>query len=454
MASSRSALFRFLLIFILVGGMSWLSHFSVVDDAFIYARYVQNALDGHGLVFNVGERVNALTSPLYCYLLLAGSKLVHGHVLLVLRILFLAFWFLACLAAEALAPFAGILMAGCAYFYSLQGMETPVFLFFIALALWIYRQERWNWLPLVYMLLAFTRFEGALLALFLFSAQALRGKWPSWIAWIPVPLLLGAYLGFNVYWYGRLLPSSAGAKFGQGMSGYWGRWPLAFLDVRPLVKITGWAMILLPLALYLAWRGARIALRQGVAWVRPALFFVAGLAAFYILFNLPDYHWYYAPFMYLGLILAALGIPRRPAFQVLAWAAVLLIATAGVRQLRKYTPRIDYIHADAWLLAHAPAGSRIATAETGQIGWDLRNYYIIDTLGLTSPANAVYTAHRQPERWFSEDHPDYAFVHIHPWRWEQPVADSSDYIMVPEQFGQVRLYERRNLAGEAPADRK
>jgi arabinofuranosyltransferase len=454
LAITRSALFRCVLILFFVATLSSFSHFVVVDDAFIYARYIQNAIDGHGLVFNVGERVNALTSPLYCYLMLAVVKLLHGHVLLVLRLLFLVFWCLSCLVAEALAPFAGVFMAACAYFYSLQGMETPVFLFFIALALWLYREEHWNWLPLVYVLLSFTRFEGALLALLLFVAQALRRKWPFWGAWFPVPLLLAGYLAFNVHWYGSLLPSSAGAKFGQGMSGYWGRWPLAFLDARPLVKTTGWAMYLLPVALYLAWRGARTSLKEGVAWVRPALLFAAGLAAFYILFNLPDYHWYYAPFMYLGLIFAALGIPRRPAYQPLIWAAVLFFAAAGVRSVRKYAPRIDYIHADAWLLAHAPAGSRIATAETGQIGWDLQNYYVIDTVGLTTPANAVYTAHRQPERWLSEDHPDYAFVHINPWRWESPVANSPDYVMVPVEFGEVRLFERRDLAREEMTGRK
>ena len=62
------------------------------EDGYVYARYVRNALNGLGLVFNAGEHVNALTSPLYSYLLLAVSWLLHGKVLLVNTVLF-AFFF-------------------------------------------------------------------------------------------------------------------------------------------------------------------------------------------------------------------------------------------------------------------------------------------------------------------------------------------------------------------------
>lgn len=40
----------------------------MVDDAFISLRYVRNALEGHGLVYNIGERVEGFTSPLYILL--------------------------------------------------------------------------------------------------------------------------------------------------------------------------------------------------------------------------------------------------------------------------------------------------------------------------------------------------------------------------------------------------
>ncbi|MEJ2001267.1 MAG: hypothetical protein P8X77_07705, partial [Maritimibacter sp.] len=37
----------------------------VADDAFIVGRYANNAVHGQGLVYNPGEYVSALTSPLH-----------------------------------------------------------------------------------------------------------------------------------------------------------------------------------------------------------------------------------------------------------------------------------------------------------------------------------------------------------------------------------------------------
>lgn len=39
------------------------------DDAYIFYTYARNIADGHGYVFNIGEKVNATTSPLYTLLL-------------------------------------------------------------------------------------------------------------------------------------------------------------------------------------------------------------------------------------------------------------------------------------------------------------------------------------------------------------------------------------------------
>jgi hypothetical protein len=48
-----------------------------VDDAYITFRYARNLLEGHGFVYNSGERVLGTTTPLYT-LLLAGLALVTG----------------------------------------------------------------------------------------------------------------------------------------------------------------------------------------------------------------------------------------------------------------------------------------------------------------------------------------------------------------------------------------
>jgi len=47
----------------------------VQEDAFISIRYAQNLVDGHGLVYNAGERVEGYTNFLWTLLLAGGLKL-------------------------------------------------------------------------------------------------------------------------------------------------------------------------------------------------------------------------------------------------------------------------------------------------------------------------------------------------------------------------------------------
>src|ERR1051326_8921364 len=46
-----------------------------LDDALIYARYARNFLAGAGLVYNRGEIHNAVTSPLFIWLLVGADRI-------------------------------------------------------------------------------------------------------------------------------------------------------------------------------------------------------------------------------------------------------------------------------------------------------------------------------------------------------------------------------------------
>ena len=55
--------------------MAW-THRWIADDAFIDVRVVNNVLAGHGPVYNVGERVEAYTNPLWVLALVAFRGLL------------------------------------------------------------------------------------------------------------------------------------------------------------------------------------------------------------------------------------------------------------------------------------------------------------------------------------------------------------------------------------------
>ncbi|MBK7448663.1 MAG: hypothetical protein IPJ47_04230 [Anaerolineales bacterium] len=59
-----------LLVFILIRNL-WVS-----DDAFITLRTVDNFLHGYGLVWNIGERVQVFTHPLWMFLLVIFAFLI------------------------------------------------------------------------------------------------------------------------------------------------------------------------------------------------------------------------------------------------------------------------------------------------------------------------------------------------------------------------------------------
>jgi len=151
------------LLFLIILFLSFLARHSRIDDSFIYARYIANALSGRGLVFNAGEHVNALTSPLYSYILLLLSWMTRGNVLLAQSIISFLGMFGTAYLAERKFPYSGFVLATTAYFYSFLGMETTLFTFFIMLAMTLYIEKRYSWLPLALILLCLTRFEGGAL---------------------------------------------------------------------------------------------------------------------------------------------------------------------------------------------------------------------------------------------------------------------------------------------------
>lgn len=415
-----------------------------LDDALIYARYTRNALHGMGLVFNAGERVNALSSPLFSVLLLIASWALHGRILLAGNLLSAGFLVAACILAEDLAPWSGVLIASIEYFYLCFGMETSLFLFLIVLTLTVYRKGRLEWVPTLALLTTLTRFEGGLLAVVIaadiWSTRGFPRHFPSIRAYALPALILAGYLAFNFHFYGALLPSSASAKFAQGFSGYWGRWPRAFMHVGPIFSFFRGSPYVLPLAVILGILGVRA--HRGTPMNRILLPFLGGLLAFYLLLNVPNYHWYDAPFIFFLLVYAVAGIPKTRLAHILLAAVIVQCTIAAAWSLGRMGPREDYVNADKWLAAHSAPSAKIATVETGSIGW-YTDRYVDDIIGLTNPKNAVLLQHRDLQTWLEQDKPDFVIMHNPAAFGENAAAASSHYVYVPVHFGAISLMRRK-----------
>ena len=437
---------------LLVVVLGYISRHALIDDALIYARYVRNALDGIGLVFNAGEHVNALTSPLYSYLVLATAKIVGGHVLAVSATISAIALFAACAIAETLVPFAGLLLAATGYFYSLVGMESSLFLCMLLLPILLLERGDIDWLPTAGLLLVLTRFEGAALLPPLAWELYRRRRWPSAKAFLPVVLIAAGYLALNHHWYGSVLPASADAKLGQGRSGYWGRWPFAFLDTAYQLKPEFLPTLYIVVAVLALLVPGVLKLRRSPL-LRVSLPFLCVLLSFYLLFNLPGYKWYYAPFLCFAMVYACAALPAAGLWRWAAVPMILLSAWSAERHFVPHAPAVSAPRSAAidgypgiahWLQANAPEHARVEAAEIGMLGWYCPRCDVQDILGLTSPKNARHIAHRDTHSWLAEDRPEYIVMHVKPWSFEDVARENPAYERVPVDFGTVvYLLQRR-----------
>jgi hypothetical protein len=161
------------------------------------------------------------------------------------------------------------------------------------------------------------------------------------------------------------------------------------------------------------------------------------------LFNIPYYHWYYAPLIFFSVIFAVQAVPKQ-GWPLAAMLGVLLVeGVTNLFLMNEQGPDKDYVQMSLWIRDHTPPQTRIASVEVGQIGW-YSDRYLVDVLGLTSPKNSAHIAHRDVMSWIKEDHPDYVIVHKPEWPWEKGVVASPDYVEMPyPHFGNVYLLRRR-----------
>ena len=213
------------------------------DDAFISFRYARNLLEGHGLVFNPGERVEGYSNFLWVLELAAlwglfGLRPEHVapwlSVACTAGTLAALWWWAARSPALAQRGLVGWMALGLvcssatfAVWTSGGGLETRQFTFCIVLAvvsLSLYRDNRWGLLAssLSLALAALTRPEGPLIAACCFGWFAvermvkdrrLRLDWREVLYLVgPFATLVAAHFLFRYTYYGEWLPNTYYAK--------------------------------------------------------------------------------------------------------------------------------------------------------------------------------------------------------------------------------------------------
>ena len=220
----RLALALFLVLLILT---AWIG-----DDAYITFRTVENASAGHGLRWNVAERVQAFTHPLWCLLLLVARPLATPYwAAMALSSACSAAAFVAVLR---LAPSSGAVLVAAATLlssmafvhFSTSGLENPVLHLLLALFATVWLDERrppWRTFALFLLsaLLAMTRLDCLLLVAPALAYHLWRERQRGWRAAAAAGLLpIVAWEAFALVYYGFPFPNTAYAKLQTGVSGW------------------------------------------------------------------------------------------------------------------------------------------------------------------------------------------------------------------------------------------
>ncbi|MGB2698578.1 MAG: tetratricopeptide repeat protein, partial [Candidatus Zixiibacteriota bacterium] len=227
------------------------------DDAFISFRYVRNFVNGEGLVFNPGERVEGYTNFFWILVLSIFVKLgfdiivvskvlgvICGVLIIILLYLFSCryikekYWYL-----RLIAP--AFLVSNSAFAYwSISGLETSFFALMVLLSFWVYlRKKR---LAIVFLALSsLIRPEGILIFLIfliykLFVERDSLRECGVYLAGFFVLLL--PHFVFRYFYYQDLLPNPFYAKVGlsgeslkNGLEYFWlflrhyGFWGILYL---------------------------------------------------------------------------------------------------------------------------------------------------------------------------------------------------------------------------------
>ncbi len=247
--------------------------FCVQDDTYISLRYARNFVDGHGLVYNPGERAvegytNFLWTAGLAGVLALGLNGVLASVWAGLLSAVALVWavfaigkrsqlvdgrpWVALLAPALVATDPGLLLE------AVQGLETVFFTLLVTAMVWTTVQEmtheqRPPWSALLGGLAALTRPEGYLFYGLLQLARLLhKPRLPArgvLIGWGVFGILTLSHLAWRWGFYGDVVPNTFHAKTGGGLEmwqrgfGYVGEWIAHHFALVGLALVGAWAAV-------------------------------------------------------------------------------------------------------------------------------------------------------------------------------------------------------------------
>ncbi|HET9325155.1 MAG TPA: hypothetical protein VFQ05_00120 [Candidatus Eisenbacteria bacterium] len=420
---------------LIVLALMWPIRDYLTDDTFIHLQYARHLSNGHGLVFNPGERVYGCTSPLWVALLadamalgldglwmakLFGMLAAVGSVGLFLQLMRRT---VETPEIRALATIAWSSHAWMAR-WATSGMETPLAVALILGGFVAFTEgKRWGARPVrtgsLWALAALTRPEAMWLLLLwvmflLIETEDRFGLRRLISGTLPPLLIVGTWLLFARIYFGTFWPQTLAAK-SAGVATVSSHVDSIGQQILVIGATDGVLLALLFVSLLLG-RVVRISpanLAQRWlpwAWVfgLPALYLARGVPVIsrYLLIVLPILDWLAwraADQWWVGT--QPSPARRNRAIGLAAIVMLLVIAQNGfvyqrsvIPHVKSFTPALEssLIRWGRWFKSHTPEGSVIAAPDIGAIGY-FSERPVVDLAGLVTPRMVPHLVRQTPE---------------------------------------------------------
>jgi hypothetical protein len=387
------------------------------EDALIVLRYARNLVAGEGMVFNPGERVLGVSTPLFTLLSTVFVAWDSARAVELQNL-----FGMVCLAVESIL--AGLLTRRLGYRYlslpvqilvlcnfSLNylyfGMEVHLYAALVLAIYLLLLAERTATLGVVLGIAFLVRYDAALLALLVGSVTWTRSRQPPVRMVLAFFIVVSPWLLFSWQYFGTIVPEPLHAKEGQtGFVHYllhFGRNHTNMLEsfgslyVRP-AWLFPWAVACTALAAVGGWRLIRTDSRCAVMVFYPALH-TAVYAAIGADAGFTWHTYFVTPVFWLLLVIgtyeSVCAVARRVGVErwetVLAAGMVLPILPAlfhlRANLLSPY--RVDPFTREQaqvaeWIDRRYPDTTSLMNPAIGILGW-VTNMRIIDQAGLVTP---------------------------------------------------------------------
>jgi len=381
------------------------------DDAFISFRYAANFLNDHGLVYNVGERVEGYTNFLWTILMILGrlsgidfvifSKVVGtlcglGTIGLTFGLGRHLFVGMSAPTRNFLAGLASLVLGATLSFayWGVAGLETAAFALMVTASLYAYLRRSPLIIPSLVMA-TLLRPEGGLVFLFIVAADTIIHRSATRYlvtAALGYVAFLLPFIIFRYVYYHSLLPNPFYAKtsFGvhQVVNGlqYTGQFFWHYLAA---------GLLILP---------AIIMLRRASPMIRVIAAFLLTYTLYIILIggDVLKVHRFFVPLLPLLALVVIYGLwmimKKRILFALslialLTWQTIMPYphVTAFLNQEKGFASKMN--HFIASLLSADRSDFSLAISTIGLVGYRLLDHTVIDLLGLT---DSTIARHSEP----------------------------------------------------------